>query len=103
MTTFMLRALLLISGGWSLIGVTVMLKVSVTTAWSLMCRGATMYAEEGKREWRGEKEEESEEKVDKGEEEGGSRGATQAWKVKLSLVVSESSWTYVMPNLSRTS
>lgn len=51
-----------------------------------------------------EEEEESEEKADRDdeeEEEGSSNGATQARKVKLSLVVSESSWTYVMPNLFR--
>lgn len=35
------------------------------------------------------------------EEEEWWKGATQALKVKLSLVVSESSWTYVMPNLFR--
>ena len=46
--------------------------------------------------------EESEEKADKDEEEEeGSKEATQARKVKLSLVVSESSWLYVMPNLFR--
>lgn len=36
---------------------------------------------------------------DEEEEEERCEGATQAWKVKLSLVVSESSWMYVMPNL----
>ena len=39
--------------------------------------------------------------MEEGEEEEGSKGATQARKVKLSLVVSESSWMYVMPNLFR--
>lgn len=44
--------------------------------------------------------EEFEEKSNKEDEEEGlerSKGATQARKVKLSLVVSESSWMYVMP------
>lgn len=59
-------------------------------------------------EYRGEKdveeEEESEEKADRDneeEEEGRCKGATQARKVKLSFVVSESSWRYMMPNLFR--
>lgn len=49
-----------------------------------------------------EEEEESEEKADRDneeEEEGRCKGATQARKVKLSFVVSESSWRYMMPNL----
>lgn len=54
-------------------------------------------------EYRGEKEdeEELEEKEDEEEELERSKGATQARKVKLSLVVSESSWMYVIPNLLR--
>lgn len=88
------------SGGWSLTGVTVMLNLSVT-ARPLADRpggdtsddrreadGAELYGCEG---GKGESNENA------GEVES-CEGATQARKVKLSFVVSESSWMYVMPN-----
>lgn len=86
-------------------GVTVMLNVSVTSRLSLTSTTSKDEKEDDEAEYRGENEEEESEekadKVDEEEEEGRSNGATQARKVKLSLVVSESSWIYVMPNLFR--
>lgn len=84
MTTFMLGARLWTSGGWSLTGVTVTMNFSVTP-W----RGEATSNEEREAE-EAEYMEGSEEKV--GEEKEGAEGAAQARKVKLSLMVSESSW-----------
>lgn len=83
-----------------------MLNISVTASLSLARRREAVSADEKEdRGGMGEgEEEESEGKADKdGEEEADERsmGATQARKVKLSVVVSESSWMYVMPNLFR--
>lgn len=88
------------SGGWSLTGVTVMLNLSVTarpttarpggaaSADRREADGAELYGlERGKGEF-----------DEKAWEVESCEGATQARKVKLSFVVSESSWMYVMPN-----
>lgn len=88
------------SGGWSLTGVTVMLNRSVTARPSTARRGGA--ASDDRREADGAELYGLEMgKVESDERAGEAEccdGATQARKVKLSLVVSESSWMYVMPN-----
>lgn len=82
----MLGARLRTSGGWSLTGITVMMNFSVTPL-----RGEATYNEEREVE-EAENMEGSEKKAGVEEEEEGAEGAAQARKVKLSLMVSESSW-----------
>lgn len=90
-TTFILGARLRTSGGWSLTGVTVMLNFSITPL-----RGGATSTEDRKAEeaeYMEERGEESEKRADEeGGEEEGVEGDAQARKVKLSLMVSESSW-----------
>lgn len=79
-----------------------MLNVSVTSRLSMTFTKSNDETGDEETEYKGGNEEkESAEKADRGGEEGRASGATQARKVKLSFVVSESSWIYVMPNMFR--
>lgn len=90
-TTFILGVRLRTSGGWSLTGITVMLNFSITPLGGGATSNEDREAEEAA--YTEERGEESEKKADeeRGEEES-DEGAAQARKVKLSLMVSESSW-----------
>lgn len=89
----MLGVRLRTSGGWSLTGITVMLNFSITPLGGGATSTEDREAEEAEyTEERGEESEKKAEEEEEGGEEEREEGAAQARKVKLSLMVSESSW-----------